>query len=108
VHPGAVHNATERFRLVYVQGHRYEIQYRYETWVQYASRRPPGRIDLDDLATELNALESGGVWLFTGVAAIFPTLALDGEESTIPPERFLDLLTGALATGTPSWDPYGS
>jgi hypothetical protein len=107
VHPGAVHNATERFRLVYLQGRHYEIQYRYETWVQYASRRPPGRIDLDELTAELNALESGGVWLFTGVSAIFPTVVLDGDESTIPPERFVELLTDALARGTPSWNPYG-
>lgn len=108
VHPGAVHNATDRFRLVYVQGRRYEVQYRYETWVRYTSRRPPGRIDLDDLASELSALEaSGAPWLFTGVSAVFPTLQLDAEESSIPPERFLEQLTTTLANGTSSWNPYG-
>ena len=72
--PGAVHNATDRFRLVYLQGRRYEVQYRYETWVQYTSRRPAGRIDLDDLASQASALEtSSAPWLFTGVSAIFPT-----------------------------------
>jgi hypothetical protein len=108
VHPGAVHNATDRFRLVYLQGRRYEVHYRYETWVQYTSRRPPGRIDLDDLASELTALESGGtVWLFTGVSAIYPTLTSDPPESALPRERFLELVTSALARGEPSWDPYG-
>jgi hypothetical protein len=91
-----------------VQGRRYEVHYRYETWVQYTSRRPPGRIDLDDLARELTALESGGaVWLFTGVSAIYPTLMSDAEQSTIPPERFVELVSDALATGEPSWNPYG-
>jgi hypothetical protein len=71
------------------------------------TRRPPGRIDLDDLAGELTAREeSGAPWLFTGVSAIFPTLQLDAPESSIPRDEFLDLVTNALASGTPSWDPY--
>ena len=43
-------NATDRFRVLYLHGHHYELQYRYETWVQYMPRTPPGRIDLTPLA----------------------------------------------------------
>ena len=35
-------------------GHHYELAYRYETWVQYTSRRHPGRVDLTALADELS------------------------------------------------------
>ncbi len=42
VHPAALNNATDRFRLLIARGTEYEVQYRYETWVQYRSRRPLG------------------------------------------------------------------
>lgn len=110
VHPGAVHNATDRFRLLYLQGRHYELQYRYETWVRYMSRRPPGRIDLTPLAQELSAREPDSVrWVFDGVDAIAPSLHLTGAGaggSAIPPELFRAEVTQALATGASAWDPY--
>ncbi len=110
VHPGAVHNATDRFRLLYLQGPHYQLQYRYETWVRYMSRRPPGRIDLTRLAQELSAREPGSVrWVFDGVDAIAPSLHLIGAGaggSAIPPEQFRAEVTQALATGASAWDPY--
>lgn len=107
VHPGAVHNATDRFRLLYVQGRHYEVQYRYETWIQYASLRPPGRIDLAPLAAALTAREpEGAAWAFDGVDLIFPTMRLTGAaESAIAPDEFRAALTRAL-TGPSAWDPY--
>jgi hypothetical protein len=110
VHPGAVHNATDRFRLLYLQGPHYQLQYRYETWVRYMSRRPPGRIDLAPLAQELSAREPGSVrWVFDGVDAIAPSLHLIGAGaggSAIPPEQFRADVIQALATGASAWDPY--
>ena len=40
MHPMAFHNATGCFRLLVIHGRRYQFVDRYETWVQYRSRRP--------------------------------------------------------------------
>jgi Family of unknown function (DUF6687) len=109
VHPTAINNATDRFRVLIGQGQRYEVQYRYETWVQYTTCRPPGRIDLTPLAQELSALEPGDAqWTFDGVAEIGPSLHLVGGDgsSAIAPETFRERVIQALATGPVAWDPY--
>jgi hypothetical protein len=109
VHPSAVNNATDRFALLFVQGARYELVYRYETWVQYVSRRPRPRVDLTSLATELSAEEPGpAAWTFDGVAALAPSLRLAGAEvSAIAPDRFRARLEEFLRAAPPGWDPYG-
>jgi hypothetical protein len=109
LHPTAINNATDRFRVLYVHGSRYELQYRYETWVRYMSRRPPGRVDLSTLADELNRLEPGGArWAFEGVDEIAPTLHLGAADPTsgIPPDQFRDRVIQALTNGVSAWDPY--
>jgi hypothetical protein len=111
VHPTAVNNATDRFRVLYVRANHYELQYRYETWVRYETRRPPGRIDLTPLAEELSAREPGDArWVFDGVGAIAPALHLVGADpdapSAIPPEQFRAQVIDALRAGVPAWDPY--
>ena len=58
-HPFALHNRTSRSRLLLLQGHRVELQYRYEGWVQMTSRRPALRVDLSELANEMNQEEEG-------------------------------------------------
>jgi hypothetical protein len=110
VHATAVHNATDRCRVLYLRGHRYRLQYRYETWVQHTAH-PPGRIDLTALAAELSDLEPGpGIWAFDGVGTIAPALHLvgagDDPESAIAPEDFRARVSRALATGAVAWDPY--
>jgi hypothetical protein len=111
MHPTAVNNATDRFRLLIVRGRHYEVQYRYETWVQYVSRRPLGRVDLTPLATALSELEPGDArWAFDGVGAIGPSLHLVGAgtdaPSAIPPEQFREHVIRTLTTGASAWDPY--
>jgi hypothetical protein len=111
VHPTALNNATDRFRLLIARGDRFEVQYRYETWVQYMARRPLGRVDLKPLAVALSAREPGaGSWTFDGVEAIAPALHLIGAgldpSSAIPPEEFRALVVQALTTGVSAWDPY--
>jgi hypothetical protein len=100
-HPMAIHNATRMFRVLYCCGHRYEMHYRYETWVHYVSRLHPPRVDLAPLALELSALEGPGVeWTFDGVSEITPRLYLcNAEESRIPLESFKARLLSALSRG---------
>ncbi|MCL4721401.1 MAG: hypothetical protein KJ041_05485, partial [Gammaproteobacteria bacterium] len=50
LHPFAINSATACTRLLRVQGNRYEFEYRYEGWVQIASRRVPLRVQLGPLA----------------------------------------------------------
>ena len=86
----ALHNAIHSFRVLLMQGRKYQFQYRYESWIQYISKKPLPRIDLGPVAEELSELESGnGRWAFDGVDEIIPKLALtDAEESRIPPADF--------------------
>lgn len=89
-HPMAVHNATRLLRVLLVRGRRYELRYRYESWVELISRRPLPRIDLAPLAEALCAEEGANArWDFEGTDAITPSLHLVGApQSAIPPERF--------------------
>ena len=107
-HPLALHTATDRFRLLLVQGRTYEFQYRYETWVQYVSRRPSPRVDLAPLAADFSGQEEGGgTWKFDGVEEITPGMRLTGApESRIAPERFIQQVESFLSSAPPAWDPY--
>ena len=100
-HPFAIHNRTECSRILLVQGKHIEFQYRYESWVQYVSRRPPTRVDLSGLAAELNREEaSGGRWAFDGVDRITPRLHLEGGTGTsLAPSDVERLLEQHLAAG---------
>ena len=108
LHPMAVHNRTNMTRVAYLSGRRYEVQLRYETWVQLVSRTPLPRVDLAVLGNRLDELEtSGGSWHFDGVAAIAPALTLQGApDSSIEPQQFLDELYTFLPTAPAAWDPW--
>lgn len=108
VHPFAIHNRTRCSRILRVQGRRYEFQYRYETWVQLASRRPPLRRDLRGLRDRLNQLESGGArWRLEPADEVAPRLWLrEGPDSSLDPERFTAELAAALASSPVAWDPF--
>jgi hypothetical protein len=107
-HPFALHNRTTCTRLLLLQGRRAELQYRYEGWVQLASRRPAPRVDLSDLANELNREESsGGRWVFDGVDQITPKLHLKGSDTTsVPADTIVRRVEHHLRTGRAAWDPY--
>jgi len=109
LHPMAIHNATGRFRLAILRGRRYELRYRYESWVQYRTRRPLPRVDLAPLAAELNELEGRSQWLADDVSGLTPRLHLaDGAESALPPDAFLDRVRAHLRTAPSAWDPYAT
>lgn len=107
-HPFALHSRTACMRILLLRGLRVELQYRYESWVQLASRRPAPRVDLAECARELNREEtSGGRWVFDGVDQITPRLHLEGSEATsVSIDAIVRRLEHHLRTGQPAWDPY--
>lgn len=108
LHPMAVNNATARFAVLVMRGSFYEFTYRYESWVQYRSRRPRPRVDLGPLANSLNEDEtSGGRWVFDGVETLTPRLHLSGaDESSLSPATFRQRVEAHLAAAPAAWDPY--
>lgn len=113
-HPIAIYNAAPGLRVLYVKGRHYEMEYRYESWVRYISRRPHPRVDLSPLAERLTLEErllpgSGapGVWHFEGVSGLTPRLYMQqAEASRLPPETFRQRLVDFLATAPAAWNPY--
>jgi hypothetical protein len=111
VHPAAVNSSTERLRVATIAGERFEMRYRYESWVRMASFRPRPRVDLSGLASALTELEPAGAkWHFDGAGATRPVLATLGKvPSGVPPDEFLEQVVThlfALDSETPAWDPY--
>ena len=106
LHPMAVNNAVGQFRLLTVHGRRYHYVDRYETWVQYRSRRPPPRVDLRPLAEALTAAESGSeTWTASAPGSLTPELT-HGGESTLAPDRVRSMLGAHLRSSPAAWDPY--
>lgn len=108
LHPMATNSRTERVTLARLRGRRYDVELRYEGWVQMQSRPVRPRRDLALLAARLQDEETGdAVWSATPVGGLLPRLHLgDGQESSIAPDRFVELLTDHLRTAPPAWDPY--
>jgi hypothetical protein len=108
LHPMAIHNATDRLSLLTIRGASYAFTYRYESWVQYRSRRPRPRVDLQPLAARLSEQETGpGSWSFDGAADLVPSLHLDGADaSELAPGAFRAALESELHSAMPAWDPY--
>lgn len=108
VHPMAVNNATRCVRLLVVHGRRYQYTDRYETWVQYRTRRPPARVDLAPLAERLTELESGATaWTADPPSALTPTMTAD-TESSLAPHTMVDEVVRHLSVSPPAWDPYSA
>ncbi|WP_207895970.1 DUF6687 family protein [Hymenobacter gummosus] len=61
-------------------GHRYEFEYKYTTWVDLESRPTRPRLPLDALVAQLNAQETSGYhWAADGVTDTGPLLRLQGR-----------------------------
>jgi hypothetical protein len=108
VHPMAVNNATERLRILLVQGRRYRLELRYETWVMFVSHPVLARPDLRPLATQLTELERDGVqWQANPPGALTPQLGTSaGAESTLAPDVVGAAIAAFLADAPPAWDPF--
>jgi hypothetical protein len=102
-HDMALYEQTRCTRVALViDGQRYQARYRYESWVELQSRRPPPRIDLKPFADQLQAIEGNeGEWVADEVQRTLPRLRLRGPEgsaspSSLTPGLFLRLLQSYL------------
>ncbi|GAB3819591.1 hypothetical protein GCM10028895_18240 [Pontibacter rugosus] len=85
VHYYALFSRTQGFDIVLscYQGNKYELEYKYTTWVDIASRPTLPRISMAPLAARLNELEnSGRRWTFDAITETGPLLRLQGEDLT--------------------------
>ena len=106
VHPMALHNATGCFRLLVMHGRRYQFVDRYETWVQYRTRRPLPRVDMGPLAERLTENEQHSAsWTASAPGSLTPTMSVDAE-SSLAHDVVRDMVIGHLRIGAPAWDPY--
>jgi hypothetical protein len=117
LHPMVLYNSTERLRVLTAlpDGH-YCLRYRYETWVQFASRTVMPRVDLVPLLPRLQELErGGGTWTYEGNAANTPRLQPLGPEgepvtSSLSLEALLDELVAYYEREQDNpvlqWNPY--
>jgi hypothetical protein len=108
VHPMAVNCATDCLRIALIQGQRFRLELRYESWVMLTSRAVLPRPDLATLAAELTALEPAGArWKGEQAGALTPKLALvDDAHSGLSPQTFVTHVQRFLATAPPAWDPF--
>ncbi|MGF1596265.1 MAG: DUF6687 family protein [Acidimicrobiales bacterium] len=105
IHPMAINNASGRFRQLFVDDRCYRYVDRYETWVQYRSRRPLPRVDLRPLAEALTAVEPRrGRWHADGPGSLTP--ALWSEDSALDPPIVIGAIAAHLETAPPAWNPY--
>ncbi|WP_210521370.1 DUF6687 family protein [Hymenobacter terricola] len=71
-------------------GHRYELEYKYTTWVDLASRPTLPRLALAPLVARLNTLEtSSRTWAADGITDTGPLLRLTGKKLS-KAERYAD------------------
>lgn len=106
IHPMALHNATTCFRLLVAHGRNYQFVDRYETWVQYRSRRPLQRVDMRPLAEQLTDRERhSATWAAAAPGSLTPTMRVNGE-SSLDHAVVRDAVIAHLRTSPPAWDPY--
>ena len=71
-------------------GNRYELEYKYTTWIDLESRPTLPRLALAPLVARLNALEtSGQLWAADGITDTGPLLRLTGKKLT-KAQRYAD------------------
>ena len=106
-HPMAINNATGCFRVLQVHRRRYLYTDRYESWVQYRSRRPLPRVDLRPLAEALTAIDSATAWTASAPSSLTAQLQTV-DESSLDRKVVLGHLEDHLRSAPPAWDPYAA
>lgn len=118
LHPMVLYPNIERMRvLTAVPGGHYCLRYRYETWVQFASRPVMPRVDLAPLLPRLQELERGdATWVYEGNSKTTPRLQPLGPDGQPAPSSLglRALLDELLAfyereqeNPALQWNPYG-
>ena len=119
VHDMALYEQTSCSRVALViAGQRYQVRYRYESWVELQSRQPPPRIDLRPFADFLMTFEGNpGEWVADDVQRSLPRLRLRGPEggtssSSLTTGLFLRLLVNYLRENAENaerlWSPQAA
>lgn len=108
-HPIPLHNRTERFRILYRQGEWAGLVNRFETWVQYQSRRVLPRVDLSGLASELSARDNHE-WTFAWPRIKNPPTSwlTSWAPSSIPFDELRERIESALMAAEDVFDPYAT
>ncbi|OGX81423.1 hypothetical protein BEN47_05600 [Hymenobacter lapidarius] len=89
----ALFGATAGFDIVLAlyEGNRYELEYKYTTWVDLASRPTLPRLPLAPLVARLNELEtSPQTWAADGITDTGPLLRLSGPRKLSKAQRYAD------------------
>lgn len=105
VHPAAVHRSSDRLRVLTMQGRRYRLELRYESWVMFRSRPVMPRPDLRALAVMLDQMGDTARWHADAPGSLTPALRSE-HDSDLSPEAFLATVTSFLRTAEPAWDPF--
>lgn len=92
-HPVALYSSINGFRVLW----GYEFRYRYESWVQYVSRRPLPRVNLEPFVRD--------GWEFDGVEETTPVLR-PARPPSLSVGEFRRRLELHLASAPPAWNPY--
>ena len=108
--------STDCTRVVLAtEDHYYEVRYRYESWVELASRRPLPRIDLRPFAEMLETFEgSPGEWVADDVNRARPRLWLrdpdrgGSESSSLTPGLFVRFFAAYLRDNAANSDLHWS
>jgi hypothetical protein len=119
VHDMALYEQTDCSRVALVlPDQRYQVRYRYESWVEFQSRPVPPRIDLRPFAEFLMAFEGNpGEWAADEVQRSLPRMRLRGPEggtspSSITPGLFTRQLASYLRENASNaallWSPGGA
>jgi hypothetical protein len=108
-HPIPIHNATDRFRVLYRHGEWIGLSYRFESWVQYQSRVPLPRVDLTDLAAELSAQDEHE-WAFAFPRSKNPPVPwlTSWKPTTIPFAELRERIEDALRRAEVTFSPYST
>lgn len=119
VHDMALYEQTNCSRVALVlPEQRYQVRYRYESWVEFQSRPVPPRIDLRPFADFLMTFEGNpGEWAAAEVQRSLPRMRLRGPEggtspSSLTPGLFLRQLANYLRENAENaaltWTPVGA
>jgi hypothetical protein len=119
VHDMALYEQTDCTRVALVIGEqRYQVRYRYESWVEFQSRPVLPRIDLRPFAAFLMTFEgNAGEWVADEVQRSLPRMRLRGPEggtspSSLTPGLFLRQLANYLRENAENaeltWSPGGA